>query len=100
MATVLTDYPLPVCTRPIEESKCGTCDLCVKICPAQAANGLAWNINVDRNEFFDPFACLKKARELSFNNFGKEASICGKCIFVCPIGKKQNLSGANKHSRQ
>lgn len=90
LVTVLTDYPLPVCTHPIEESQCGTCDLCVRICPAQAANGLAWNINVDRNDFFDPFACLKKARELSFNNFGKEAGICGKCIVVCPIGKKRN----------
>jgi epoxyqueuosine reductase QueG len=90
LVTVLTDYPLPVCTRPIEESQCGTCDLCVRICPAQAANGLAWNINVDRNDFFDPFACLKKARELSLKNFGKEAGICGKCIVACPIGKKRN----------
>lgn len=89
LVTVLTDYPLPVCTRPIEESQCGTCDLCVRHCPAGAANGMLWNINVDRNYFFDPFACLKKARELSLNNFGKEASICGKCIVVCPIGKKR-----------
>ncbi len=92
LATVLTDYPVPVCTRPIEESKCGTCDLCVRICPAHAANGRPWNINVDRNDFFDPFACLKKARELSFNNFGKKTSICGKCIAVCPIGKKKKMA--------
>jgi len=89
LATVLTDYPLPVCTQPIEKSKCGDCDLCVHHCPARAANGLAWNINIDRNDFFDPFACLKKARELSLNNFGKEVGICGKCIVVCPIGKKR-----------
>ncbi|MBN1474468.1 MAG: epoxyqueuosine reductase [Syntrophaceae bacterium] len=89
LVTVLTDYPLPVCTRPIEESQCGTCDLCVRICPAQAANGITWNINIDRNDFFDPFACLKKARELSLKNFGKEAGICGKCIVVCPIGKSR-----------
>jgi len=89
LVTVLTDYPLPVCTQPIEESQCGTCDLCVRHCPAKAANGMLWNINVDRNDFFDPFACRKKARELSLNNFNKEASICGKCIAVCPIGKKR-----------
>jgi len=88
LVTVLTNYPLPVCTRPVEESQCGACDLCVRHCPAQAANGLAWNINVDRNDFFDPFACLKKAHELSLSNFGKEVSLCGKCIVVCPIGKK------------
>lgn len=89
LVTVLTDYPLPVCTQPIEESQCGTCDLCIRHCPAGAANGLAWNINIDRNDFFDPFACMKKARELSLNNFNKEVSLCGKCIVVCPIGKKR-----------
>jgi len=92
LVTVLTDYPMPVCTRPIEESQCGDCDLCVCHCPARAASGLAWNINIDRNDFFDPFACLKKARELSLNNFGKEVGICGKCIFVCPIGKKRKAA--------
>ena len=87
LVTVLTDYPLPYCTEPINESQCGSCDLCVRHCPAQAANGKIWNIDVDRNEFFDPFACLKKARELSYQNFNKETSLCGKCIVVCPIGK-------------
>jgi len=62
LATVLTDFPVSVCANPIEESKCTDCDLCVRICPAQAANGPAWNINIDRNDFFDPFACLKSAR--------------------------------------
>ncbi len=89
LVTVLTNYPLPYCTEPIKESCCGTCDLCVRHCPAQAANGMLWNINLDRNDFFDPFACRKKARELSLNNFNKEASICGKCIVVCPIGKSK-----------
>lgn len=89
LVTVLTDYPLPYCAEPINESQCGSCDLCVRHCPAQAANGKLWNIDVDRNKFFDPFACLKKARELSRNNFNKEVSLCGKCIVVCPIGKTQ-----------
>ncbi len=88
LVTVLTDYTLPYCTDPIDKSRCGSCDFCVRDCPAQAANGKLWNIDVDRNEFFDPFACRNKARELSLNNFGKEVSLCGKCIVVCPIGKK------------
>ncbi|OGP89075.1 MAG: hypothetical protein A2031_09855 [Deltaproteobacteria bacterium RBG_19FT_COMBO_43_11] len=87
LVTVLTDYPIPYCTEPINDSQCGSCDLCVRHCPAQAANGKLWNIDVDRNDFFDPFACRNKARELSLRNFGKHASICGKCIVVCPIGK-------------
>lgn len=88
LVTVLTDYPLPYCTKPIEESNCGSCDLCVQECPAQAATGKLWNIHIDRNEFFDAFACRKKARELSWNNLNKEISLCGKCIVVCPVGKK------------
>jgi epoxyqueuosine reductase len=101
LVTVLTDYPLPYCTDPIDESRCDFCDLCVRHCPAQAANGKLWNIDVDRNEFFDPFACRDKARELSLHSFNKEISLCGKCIAVCPIGKKRrkaqiqiNLKGA------
>ena len=89
LVTVLTDYPLSYCTEPINESQCGSCDLCVQHCPAQAANGKLWNIHIDRNEFFDPFACRKKALELSYQNFSKEISLCGKCIVVCPIGKIQ-----------
>jgi epoxyqueuosine reductase QueG len=89
LVTVLTDYSLPYCTDPIDESRCGSCDLCVRHCPAQTANGKLWNIHVDRNEFFDPFACRKKTRELSYQNFNKEITLCGKCIAVCPIGKIQ-----------
>ncbi len=89
LVTVLTDYPLPYCTEPINESHCGLCDLCIRHCPAQAANGKLWNIHIDRNEFFDPFACRKKARELSYQNFSKKITLCGKCVAVCPIGKIQ-----------
>jgi Uncharacterized Fe-S protein len=95
LVTVLTDYPLPYCTEPINESQCGSCDLCVRHCPAQAANGKLWNIHIDRNEFFDPFACRKKALELSYQNFNKEISICGKCIVVCPIGKKAQSANSD-----
>jgi epoxyqueuosine reductase QueG len=89
LVTVLTDYPLPYCPEPIDESKCGSCNLCMRECPAKAANGKLWNIHVDRDEFFDAFACRKKARELSLNILNKEISLCGKCIAVCPIGKKK-----------
>jgi epoxyqueuosine reductase len=88
LATVLTDYHLPYCKEPIYESQCGSCDLCVRECPAQAANGKHWNVHVDRDEFFDAFACRKKARELSRNNLNKEISLCGRCVSVCPVGKK------------
>jgi epoxyqueuosine reductase len=88
LVTLLTDCPVPYCKEPMYESQCGSCDLCVRECPAHAANGKLWNIHIDRDEFFDAFACRKKARELSRNNFNKEISLCGRCIAVCPIGKK------------
>lgn len=88
LVTVLTDYPLPFCNDPVEESQCGSCELCVRECPAEAANGLLWNIHLDRDQFFNAFACRKKARELSLNNLDKEISLCGKCIAVCPVGQK------------
>jgi ferredoxin len=40
------------------------------------------------NGRYDAEKCRKKCRELSKINFGKEMSICGVCISVCPIGKK------------
>jgi epoxyqueuosine reductase len=88
LATILTNHSLPYCTEPIEESKCGKCNICVQACPAKAANGQLWNIHIDRDEFFNPFACRTKARELSLQNLNKLISLCGKCVTVCPIGKK------------
>ncbi len=43
-ATVLTDAPLSVGT-PIERSRCGACDDCVRLCPPQAAGYGAWATN-------------------------------------------------------
>lgn len=88
LATVLVDYPLNVSSSPIEESRCGDCQLCVEKCPAKAANGLSWNITVDRHEFYDPFKCREKCLELSWKNMKKHVSICGICVSICPVGKQ------------
>jgi epoxyqueuosine reductase QueG len=88
LATLLTNHPLPYSNEPIEESQCGKCLLCVDQCPARAANGKLWNINVDRDEFYNPFKCREKCLELSRQNMKQHASICGICVSVCPIGKR------------
>ncbi|MFC1726663.1 4Fe-4S double cluster binding domain-containing protein [candidate division KSB1 bacterium] len=88
-AAVLTDFPLENIYPPVNKSKCGKCSICVDRCPADAANGELWDIDVFRDEFYDPFKCRDKARELTRKNFGKEVSLCGICISVCPVGKKQ-----------
>lgn len=88
LATVMVNYPLKSIKLPVNESKCGDCDICVKKCPAQAANGKLWNIKVDRDEFFNAVLCRKKCRELSLKALNKYESLCGICVSVCPAGNK------------
>jgi len=87
LATILTDHPLKCTFPPIDESQCGTCSVCVKKCPAQAATGKPWNIHVDRDEFFNPFKCREKCLELSWQKMEQRISICGICVSICPLGK-------------
>jgi epoxyqueuosine reductase len=89
LVSILVDYPLKCSKVPIDESRCGKCNLCVRECPASAATGQLWNINVKREKFFDAFKCREKCRELSKKNIKKAVSLCGICVSVCPIGKKE-----------
>ena len=88
LASLLTNHPLSETGVPIDESHCGTCQICVDQCPAHAANGKLWNVSIDRNDFYDAFKCRSMCRELSMKNIQKEISLCGICVSVCPIGKK------------
>ena len=87
LVSILVNRPLDCSKAPVTESRCGSCNLCVEECPASAANGKLWNINVKREVFFDAFACREKCRELSHKLLKKEISLCGICMAVCPIGK-------------
>lgn len=70
--------------QPITKSLCGDCMVCHDACPGNAITGKLWNVNLDRNEFYDPVACRKKARELAAERIDREITLCGKCIEVCP----------------
>ena len=74
----------------IESSKCGNCDICIKSCPAQAANGIPWNIHIHRDKFFNAHKCREKCGELSRQNLNIDKRICGICVAVCPIGTSRN----------
>jgi len=87
ISSLLTNAPLK-CDRPINNSLCGTCSQCKDCCPAGAVKGNLWNVDSKREDLFDPFACEKKANELCMENFDVEATICGKCIEVCPYTQK------------
>ncbi len=87
LAAVLVREKLPVPEFPINESLCGQCDLCVVLCPAEAANGKLWNTGMKREDFYNADRCRKKCRELTLKNTGRNESLCGICVSVCPVGK-------------
>lgn len=90
LVTILLKQDPGVNALPVEKSKCGKCDICVVKCPAQAANGILWDINTYRDDFFDAFKCREKCGELAKKRLNVNEHICGLCICVCPLGKKKS----------
>lgn len=88
LVSILLKTPLIPKSNPINKSRCGTCNICVDICPAKAANGKLWNISVEREEFFDPWKCRKQCAEFGKKKLGIDARICGICVAACPIGNR------------
>jgi len=93
LVSILIDRPVKITRQTIDKSRCGKCDICVKKCPAQAANGTLWDINTDRDEFFDAYKCREKCGELAKLLLNKDSRICGICVSVCPIGKYNKPKG-------
>ncbi len=89
LASILVKMPFPVTRHACNESRCGSCRVCVDACPAKAATGALWNISMKREDFFDAFKCMDTCRELANKRIQKNESICGICVCVCPIGKQQ-----------
>ena len=87
LVSILIESSTTVKAIPTEVSKCGTCNICVTKCPAQAANGYSWSINVDRDEFFDARKCREKCLEYGRQMFGEDVGVCGICVAVCPRGQ-------------
>ena len=72
LVTILTDMPLKT-DKPAKEN-CGTCAMCVSVCPANA-------INKDP-ALFDHIKCYEKLKEFQKQHL-VEQYICGVCINVC-----------------
>jgi epoxyqueuosine reductase len=88
LSSILLTSSISESGTPVNESLCGNCNICVEHCPPQAGNGKLWSIDIDRNEFYDPFKCREYCRKISAEKIGKEISLCGICISICPIGRK------------
>ena len=91
LASILTNHKFNKLGIPINKSRCKKCNICVIKCPAQAANGKHWNVEIERDDFYNPFKCRKKCQELSKYKINKEISLCGICISVCPKGKNKTI---------
>jgi len=90
-ATVLTNAPL-LPDRPIRESECGDCDLCVRHCPSGAVTGHHWSVREHGKKLvaYEKCAALKNVRQ---SIEGKPN--CGFCVTVCPYSRNGKKKAAN-----
>ncbi|GAA0730222.1 4Fe-4S double cluster binding domain-containing protein [Clostridium malenominatum] len=94
LSSVLTDAELDV-ALPINEGKCGNCNMCKDLCPANAVLGVNWKVNMNRDNYFDAFSCRNEGRKRS-DTLGVKERVCGKCILVCPWTQRYlKLKGNN-----
>ena len=84
LATVLTDYPLPLSDHK-DLPGCGACMRCVKACPASAITGKPYTPGCSRSNLFDPQACSEHMKH-AYQQIGRGA-VCGICMAVCPFGR-------------
>ena len=90
LATVLTDAPLKP-GRPLTESRCGDCTLCVDHCPSRAITGKLWRQA-------DPYAELVAIRKCASHKKTSRLTVgkpnCGLCINICPFSRNKIIKAA------
>jgi len=75
--------------KPINKSRCGSCSICVEICPVKAATGQLWDIHTDRDVFFNAIKCRDQCTEFGRTHLKVDRKICGICVVACPDGRKK-----------
>ena len=87
LGTILTNMPVSAYAEPINESKCGSCRLCVSKCPSLALVGNNWALGLEREEIVNAQVCSRHmARE--YKHIGRGV-VCGICVKSCPVGIKR-----------
>ncbi|HOX06229.1 MAG TPA: 4Fe-4S double cluster binding domain-containing protein [Planctomycetota bacterium] len=93
LTTVLTDAALEP-GRPVDESRCGDCAECRKVCPGGAVRGPNWRLGMGREEIFDEASCREGIRKASAGR-GLDRLVCGMCVAACPFTRRHlRRSGA------
>jgi len=89
LTALLTNAPVE-CGEPVIKSKCSPeCTICSDVCPGNAPLGGLWGVGIDRDSFFDAFACQTVARARAKDLLGiDDESRCGLCISCCPYTKR------------
>ncbi len=89
LGTLLIDAPLEA-DQPQWETLCGSCNQCVKVCPAYALSGVSWTLNTSREAIVDVRACSEHMHS-AYQHIGRGV-VCGLCIAQCPKGDSRNRS--------
>ena len=85
LVTVLTDMPLKA-EKPIQEPKCGSCEICKNACPAQAITGKLYEYGAPRSTIFDARRCSEHMK--TYKDIGRGA-VCGLCMRACPYNQRK-----------
>lgn len=72
LVTILTDMPLKI-DKPVKND-CGSCRLCINVCPAQAIK--------DNPSEFEHLKCFEKLKEFQKQKL-VDQYICGVCVNLC-----------------
>lgn len=90
-ATVLTNAPYWATGKPFTHGQCGSCNACVRACPAEAISGIEWSRGTNYETMTDIVSC---AQQLENNRITVGELACGSCIKACRRGQKFVEKGA------
>lgn len=83
-ASLLTAAPLSP-DEATHEDGCGECQVCVEACPAAAFTGRPFRAEEPRESRFDVHKCKAYLNE---TEKAHGLSVCGMCLYACPIGQE------------
>jgi epoxyqueuosine reductase len=81
LTSVFTDAPLAP-GKPITESRCGRCRVCVDACPMEAGRDVLWTAGMPRDDLYHE----KRCEEITWTHPEWDGT-CAVCQTVCPYSR-------------